>query len=234
MAEAEGRGEPAVDPRSGRMDRQERVRDDGLTRPGRRELARREREEHILDAASAVFAQKGYNGATIRDISSLAGLADGTIYNYFENKFDLLIGILSRLAELEQLPDELLHGLEGNVQDFFVSAFEHRLSGIERGEEMLQAILPQVLVHPGLRERFFRQYVQRIATMLEGYVAAQVERGQLRPVDPQMVVRLVQATFVGLLLLRIMGDEPLHRNWECLPGFLADVLFEGLRPRGEE
>jgi len=44
----------------------------------------------------------------------------------------------------------------------------------------------------------------------------------------------VQATFVGLLLLRIMGDEPLHRNWEQMPRFLADVLFQGLEPRGEE
>ena len=211
--------------------RQEHGRDGSL---GRRELAKREREERILDAASAVFAQKGYNGATIRDISTLAGLADGTIYNYFENKFDLLIGILSRLTELEQLPDELLHGLQGEVRAFFVAAFEHRLARLEQGEEMLQAILPQVLVHPELRERFYRQYVQRIATMLEGYVAAQVERGQLREVDPQLVVRLVQATFVGLLVLRLMGDEPLHRNWERMPGFLAGVLFEGLEPRDEE
>jgi AcrR family transcriptional regulator len=227
MVKVEGHGEPAAD-------RKETGRDGGPGRPGRRELARREREARILNAASAVFAQKGYNGATIRDISSLAGLADGTIYNYFENKFDLLIGILSRLAELEQLPDELLLGLQGEVQDFFVVAFEHRLGCLTQGEEMLQAILPQVLVHPELRERFYRQYVQRIATMLEGYVAAQVERGQLRPVDPQMVVRLVQATFVGLLLLRIMGDEPLHRNWEHIPSFLAGVLFEGLEPRDEE
>jgi AcrR family transcriptional regulator len=203
-------------------------------RPGRRELARRDREQRILDAASTVFAQKGYNAATIRDISSLAGLADGTIYNYFENKFDLLMGILSRLAELEQLPAELLQGLQGEVQQFFVAAFENRLSRLEQSEEMLQAILPQVLVHPELRERFYRQYVQRIATMLEGYVAAQVERGRLRPVDPQLVVRLVQATFVGLLLLRLMGDEPLQHNWDGMPRFLAGVFFQGLEPRDKE
>ncbi len=224
MVGAEGRSQPV-------LERQEKGRDG---RSGRRALARREREERILDAASAVFAQKGYNGATIRDISSLAGLADGTIYNYFENKFDLLIGLLTRLAELEQLPEELLQGLQGEVRDFFVAAFEHRLARLEQGEEMLQAILPQVLVSPELRERFYRQYVQRIATMLEGYVAAQVERGQLRPVDPQLVVRLVQATIVGLLLLRLMGDEPLQRNWGQMPAFLAGVFFEGLEPRDEE
>ena len=105
---------------------------------------------------------------------------------------------------------------------------------LKEGEEMLQAILPQVLIHPGLREQFYRQYVERIATMLEGYVAAQVERGQLRPVDASLVVRLVQATIVGLLLLHIMGDETLERNWERMPRFLADALFAGLRPRDGE
>jgi TetR/AcrR family fatty acid metabolism transcriptional regulator len=224
MVEEEGLEEPACG-------REGNGRNGG---PGRRELARREREERILDAAAAVFAQKGYNAATIRNISSLAGLADGTIYNYFENKFDLLIGILSRLTELEQLPDELVHGLQGEPKDFFVAAFEHRLSRLEQGEEMLQAILPQVLVNAELRERFYHQYVQRIATMLEAYVTAQVERGQLRPVDPEMMVRLVQATFVGLLFLRIIGDESLERSWERVPSFLASVLFEGLEPRGRE
>jgi len=224
----------SVAPGWGERGRDETEREGGAGRPGRRELARRERQERILDAAATVFAQKGYAGATIRDISSLAGLADGTIYNYFENKFDLLIGILARLTELEQLPDELLLGLRGDVQEFFVATFEHRMGRLKEGEEMLQAILPQVLIHPGLREQFYRQYVERIATMLEGYVAAQVERGQLRPVDASLVVRLVQATIVGLLLLHIMGDETLERNWERMPRFLADALFAGLRPRDGE
>ena len=56
----------------------------------RRDRQKREREARILDAAAAVFAQKGFHQATIRDIAELADVADGTIYNYFDNKLDLL------------------------------------------------------------------------------------------------------------------------------------------------
>jgi AcrR family transcriptional regulator len=201
--------------------------------PSRRERLRQEREERILDAAAAIFAEKGYHRATIRDIATRADVADGTIYNYYESKFDLLIAILSRIAELEQLPAELMGGLQGDVRGFFVTAFQDRMDRIEQGEEMLQAVLPQVFVHPELRERFYRQYVQRIAALLEAYVGAQVEAGTIRPVDAGLLTRLVQATFVGLLVLRILGDEPLHERWEAIPDLWATVMFEGLNPRGE-
>ncbi|MFN2292028.1 MAG: TetR/AcrR family transcriptional regulator [Anaerolineae bacterium] len=201
--------------------------------PSRRERLKQEREERILDAAAAIFAEKGYHRATIRDIATQADVADGTIYNYYDSKFDLLIAILSRIAELEQLPAELMGGLQDDVRGFFVTAFRDRMDRIERGEEMLQAVLPQVFVHPELRERFYRQTVRRIARLLEGYVEAQVEAGAIRPVDPELLTRLLQATFVGLLVLRILGDEPLQERWETIPDLWATVMFDGLNPRGE-
>src|ERR1041385_5603023 len=60
------------------------------------------RRDHILDAATQVFAAKGFEAATIREIARLAGVADGTIYTYFKNKAALLLGILDRLNETEQ------------------------------------------------------------------------------------------------------------------------------------
>lgn len=111
----------------------------------RRERLKREREVRILDAAAAVFARKGFHQATIRDIAELADVADGTIYNYFDNKLDLLVAIMARIAELEQLPGELLEALHGDVRDFFVMAFQERMGRIEQGQEMLQAVLRRCL-----------------------------------------------------------------------------------------
>jgi AcrR family transcriptional regulator len=198
----------------------------------RRERLKQEREGRILDAAAAVFARKGYHEATIRDIAELADVADGTIYNYFENKFDLLIGIMSRVAELGRLPGEMTEALEGDARDFFVAAFQHRLGRIEQGEELLKAILPQVFVHPDLRARFYRNYVERIAVLLEQYVQSQVERGRIRPVNVPLVTRVVQAMFVGLLILRILGDEPLRSEWDEVPELLATMVFDGLGREG--
>jgi AcrR family transcriptional regulator len=200
--------------------------------PIREQLAEARRNQ-ILDGAAAVFADRGFHGATTKEIANAAGVSEGTIYNYFDTKFDLLIGLLSRLAEIEQLPAELTSALQGDVRSFFVRAFTHRLGRIEQGGEMLRAILPQVFVNPDLREQFHRKYVLRIAAMLEQYVQAQIELGRIRPVDVPLTVRILQSMFVGLLVLRILDDEAILSGWEDVPELLATMVFDGLGPKGE-
>jgi len=116
------------------------------------------------------------------------------------------------------------------VRRFFVAAFQERMGRIEEGEEMLRAILPQVFVNPELGARFYHQYVSRIAGLLEQYVQAQVESGRIRPVDVPLTVRMVQAQFVGMLVLRILGDEPLRSKWKEVPELWATLMFDGLDP----
>jgi hypothetical protein len=47
-------------------------------------------------------------------------------------------------------------------------------------------------------------------------------------VDIPLTVRTLQATFVGLLVLRILGDEALRTGWDRVPELLALVFFDGL------
>ena len=58
------------------------------------------RKNQILDAAGAVFAERGFHLTTIRDIARRAGVADGTIYNYFDSKPALLSGVFERMKAL--------------------------------------------------------------------------------------------------------------------------------------
>ena len=192
------------------------------------------RRNQILDAAATVFAEKGFHRTTTKEIARVAGVAEGTIYNYFANKSDLLIGLMTRLAEAETLDDELAEALQGDVRDFFIAVFRHRVGNIQRGQEMLRAILPEVMVNPELRAQFYQQFVLRIATLLEQYVQTRIEMGHIRPVDAPLTVRAVQSMFVGLLVLRILSDEPLQSGWGDLPEVLATLIFDGLRPREGE
>src|SRR4051812_46778759 len=70
------------------------------------------RRNQILDAATRVFAQRGFHNSTIRQIAGEAGVADGTIYIYFKNKTDLLLGLLNRLNESEQRPSAIAAVIE--------------------------------------------------------------------------------------------------------------------------
>ena len=201
--------------------------------PIRQQLVKARRNQ-ILDAAAAAFAEKGFHRASTKEIARMAGVSEGTIYNYFASKSDLVIGIMTRLAELESLDEELMEALQGDVRESFVAVFRHRMGHIQQGAEMLQAVLPEVLVDQYLRQTFYQQYVLRIAMILEQYVQARIELGHLRPVDVPLTVRAIQSTFVGLLVLRLLGDETLLSEWDDVPETLATLIFDGLRLEAEE
>ncbi len=62
----------------------------------------------ILEAAETVFAEKGYIQATVSEISKRAGVSEGTIYEYFRSKEDLLLSIPLRrfkehISDLEEI-----------------------------------------------------------------------------------------------------------------------------------
>ena len=65
-------------------------------RQNRKERITRARTRQILNAALTVFASKGFGEATIADIAQEAGVGVGTIYNYYKDKHDLLISLISQ------------------------------------------------------------------------------------------------------------------------------------------
>ena len=189
------------------------------------------RRNQILDAAAAVFAEKGFHRATTKEIARAAGVSEGTIYNYFASKADLLIGIMTRLAELEHLDEELADALQSDVRDFFIAVFRQRMGLVRQKDETIQAIMPEIMVNPALRERFYQQFVQPTTMLFEQYIQTRVELGHIRPLNVPLAVRAVQGMFVGLLVLRILGDEQLLSGWDELPEVVVTLIFDGLSPR---
>ena len=62
---------------------------------GLRARQKADRHQRILQAASELFRKSGYEGAKIDAIAALAEVSIGTIYNYYQNKGDLLVAIVA-------------------------------------------------------------------------------------------------------------------------------------------
>ena len=67
--------------------------------PRRRDEARALFRNAILDAAEAVFAERGFHGARIQDIAERARIGVGTVYNHFSQKDDVLSALLEERTE---------------------------------------------------------------------------------------------------------------------------------------
>ena len=160
---------------------------DGL--PPRRRQAEQRRAQ-LIDTAMNVFAEKGVEAATVKDLSEAAGVAPGLLYHYFRSKDDLLRAVLERhyfLPQLHQItsPDrnrpanEVLREV---AQGFAAVLREHR--------QVLQMMLREAPSNPAVAERIERARREGVR-LLDEYLRSRVAAGELRPHDTAAAARLL-------------------------------------------
>jgi AcrR family transcriptional regulator len=184
------------------------------------------RRDHILDAATRVFAAKGFNGATIRDVARAAGVADGTIYNYFDNKDALLLGILDRLNETERRQHDLTRPADADPRAFVHAYVRHRFEVFERvGFDAFQVLISEMLINPTLRERYLRDVMAPTFATADAAAATWAGASDQPGVDPRLLARVQAALVVGCVVLRLFGEPLLRERWSEVPDLVADMIL---------
>jgi AcrR family transcriptional regulator len=61
-----------------------------------RDERKQQTRERLLDAAAQVFAQRGFNSATLDEVAEAAGYTKGAVYSNFDNKADLFLALIER------------------------------------------------------------------------------------------------------------------------------------------
>jgi TetR/AcrR family fatty acid metabolism transcriptional regulator len=158
--------------------------------------SREARRRAILDSAVRVFAENGFFAARIRDIAAGAGVAEGTIYLYFDGKDDLL------LTAFREKVNEFV-GSVSQVMEVGL-AFQERLARFVRMQfESIEADPPLAIVlllesrqsskfYGGAVRPVLRLYAQAIDRLLAGGV----EGGEVRA-DAE--IPLVRGMLIGAL-----------------------------------
>ncbi|MBK8022268.1 MAG: TetR/AcrR family transcriptional regulator [Chloroflexi bacterium] len=187
------------------------------------------RRKQILDAAARVFAEKGFHPATIKDIAREAGIADGTIYNYFENKTALLLGIFDLMREAALRDFEPAALAEDDVRGFLTAYLRQPLMGMQGDNlELFRIIISEMMVNKEIRDMYAQRILEPTLAMAEPLFERWVAQGRIRPVDVPLLLRAISGMVMGLLMEQALGDAPLASRWEGLPDILADLILNGI------
>lgn len=193
-----------------------------------------ERERGILDAATELFASHGFHATSTRKIAAAAGVSEGTVFHYFGNKNELMLGILDRFyndvlnpraAEIldtvmdthGRLRSLALHHVHALAAD---SALMMRLLQVYVGVDL--EILGQGDQSP-LRD-LNRSYVSHLDRMVrEG-----IERGDLRE---DITIRPLRDLFFGTLEYGLRTHLYRHGtdDLESYVDSLLESLWQGVR-----
>ncbi len=135
-----------------------------------RETAEQDKQDRILSSAEKVFSQSGFSRAKISDIAKQAKVAEGTIYEYFKSKEDLLLSIPMKRLEnyLKTLPDTfIVSNPVHKLQRFFKNHFELFLSDTN----FLRVFLIHILLNPRFygtpSHKIYSKYVHELDRIIE-------------------------------------------------------------------
>ena len=197
-------------------------------RGGVRDLVARARREQIVEAATRVFAQKGFSRATTREVAREAGVSEGTIYNYFEDKDALLMAILERLNETERRAEDFEEGMATDFRGFLREYLQRRMSLMWENREVFRVLLSEMLVNAELRELYLHRVVDPTMRIAEENFRSRMKQGEVRETDAPLAVRSVAGAVLGVLVLGLLGDEEIGSRLDEASDVLAGLLIHGL------
>ena len=197
-------------------------------RDGVRDLVVRARREQIVEAATRVFAKKGFRRATTREVARAAGVSEGTIYNYFEDKDALLLAILDRLNETERRAADFEEGMAMDFRAFLEQYLRRRMSLIWENREVFRVVLSEILVNAELRERYLKHVVDPTMSIAEENFRWRMEQEEMRKTEAPLAMRSVAGAVLGVLVLGLLGDEEINSRSDEVPDVLAGLLIHGL------
>ena len=195
---------------------------------GVRDLLVSARREQILEAATRVFAEKGFRRATTREVAREAGVSEGTIYNYFEDKDALLMAIMDGLNETERRAEDFEEGLATDFGGFVQAYLHRRMALIWENREVFRVVLSEMLVDAGLRQRYLREVVEPTMRIGEENFGSMVKKGGTWTTDAALATRVTAGAVLGLLVLGLLGDREVASRWEEASGVLSRLLLSNL------
>lgn len=207
-----------------------------LTTQARRALTE-ERRAQILAAAARVFARKGFAAATMSAVAKEAGVAPGSIYNYFKSKSDLLVSIprtfvqpaIQPLNAQINLPAVAAHVAPEQV----LNLLAHNMVGVvHQNADLIRVFISSLpSMTRSTRAKYFEQVPQFALGILETYIGQQMDDGVFRAdLNPAIVARMIPGMLMIFMLLQeIVPLEDIARfDYDEIVAAVVQVFLHGV------
>jgi AcrR family transcriptional regulator len=190
-----------------------------------RDVQKAETRERVVEAARALFQEKGYEGATIRDIARRAEVAPGSVFTTFETKADLLQEIVFRRL------DELFAAVEDAVRDQpnvlagFTSLAHAAYSQEVKELRLLADNIGASWTWSEQAELENRRRIGPLFKIMAGLVDAGIKRGELRAdVDKVLLIEAIFSCYIRIFRKGIFDSWDAPRMADYLAAQVALIL----------
>ena len=167
-------------------------------RLNRRQAAKIRTRQKVLDAARQLFAERGYEPATIRDIAKGAGMSTGAVFANFQDKAELFEAVLA--TDMARLAETMTAAaaIEGSVRERLLSALAAGYHGSLEQLPLVQAVIARSWFQPVAAEMRTRAAIKPILSVVTDALQAGVGEGELRQdADIRLLAELIYDAFLS-------------------------------------
>jgi TetR/AcrR family transcriptional regulator len=182
--------------------------------------------QRLLETATALFAEKGYAGTSVREIVGKAGVSKPVLYYYFKSKEGLFYAILEWAVDVQQNILNEIFEARGTVLERFIFLYRRIYEGIKQYKSLYLMIHGLIYGPPqGVPEYDFARYQRYMLDAVKRIYTEGVSSGEVRNVDAEEVAFLV----LGLMDFSLNMDMVLPELADAhRPERLLRIAFQGL------
>ena len=187
-----------------------------------------QRKAEILEAALALFAERGFAATRMEDVAVRAGIAKGTVYLHFPDKEALFIELVSGIAS------PILGEIDRLVQDesvpprfavsMFYTLFRREVLETDR-RHLLRLVLAEGPMFPGVTEFYHREIISKRLGVLRILLARADARGDLRNPAVADVPQLIIAPALTSIIWSTLFERYEHLDTQKLLDTFLDTVF---------
>ncbi len=195
-----------------------------------------DRRAQILEVAKQVFAERGYHEANVADICEAAKIGRGTLYQYFENKRDVLLEVVRLMcarisAILERRPPVgKIPGAAKAPREMIVAFCKARLreilDAIFVDEPTLRLLLRDARGHDGTVDAVLQEIDALVLGAIERDTIAARDAGLIRRVDPKVTALYVLGGMEKVILHTLTQNDAI--DLDRIVDALVDIELFGI------
>jgi len=183
----------------------------------------------ILQAAQRLFAAKGFEGTTTRDLAQTAGVAEGTLFRHFDNKKAILVEVATS-GWVDILTDLLTELSEMGSYKAIAQVMRRRMWNLQKNADIMRVCFMEVQFHPDLRDRIQTEVIDKMTDVAEAFFQTAMDKGIYRQMDAKLVAKV----FLGLFAIAGFSDNTLiepnasPQEMQKMAEGLADIFLNGV------
>lgn len=191
-----------------------------MAKPSQRDLQAQSRRHQLTDLALALFAERGVENVSIKDLATEAHIAQGLIYHYFESKDELLEAVLKRHNPLPEFAALIESISDLPARDGLLRFAQGLADLLTRKRPVFRLIARELLSPRSEMLPHVLSFREEVMALLMGYLQSRIDAGDLRPHQPLISIHMLVSSFITLQLL----DQPLDLFVEAF----VETLLSGI------